>query len=264
MGEVLHGATCGGHSAGTVQIVEPLWQPLPLNSLASSALDSTETGQIGVWFADLRELAQALEHWRPCLSALELERSERSTDSTLRQRQAHSRILLRMVLGTLMQRSPESLQIVSGEHGKPRIADSGLHFNASHSGDLWLLAASRMVSVGVDIEAPRRVMQWQRLSQRVFSTAERTRLDLSASSVPSAFFVGWTRKEAVLKGMGTGFSFGAINVEAGFDETDAAVKFSVPVMESWRVSSLPPPVPCHAAIAWVDGPRALSTHRLTI
>lgn len=264
MGEVLHGATCGGHSAGIVQIVEPLWQPLPLHSLASSGLDATETAQIGVWFADLRELAPALDRWKTCLSAREIERSERSVDSLPAQRQTHSRILLRVLLGTLMRRPPESLEVVSGAHGKPSVADSPLHFNLSHSGDLWLLAASSMVSVGVDIEAPRRVTQWQRLSQRVFSAAESTRLDLSAASVPPAFFVGWTRKEAVLKGLGTGFSFGASNVEAGFDDTDDNVRFSLPVAESWRVSSLPPPVPCHAAIAWVDGPHSIRTHRLTI
>jgi 4'-phosphopantetheinyl transferase len=248
-----------------VQFVEPLWQPLPLPSLATTGTEATE---IALWLADMRELAPALEAAPSCLSAEEADQYGRATDPLLRRRRVHSRVLLRLLLGALLQRPSDSLQFVSGAHGKPAVVDSDLHFNLSHSQDLWLLAAAKGVSVGVDIEAPRSVPQWQRLSRRVFSAREHASLDITSSAAPAAFFIGWTRKEAVLKGLGQGFSFGASQLEAGLTIATDIVKFSVPVSvpveESWCVSSLSPPIPCHAAVAWGSGSlKRFRTYRLT-
>ena len=45
-------------------------------------------------------------------------------------------------------------KIVVGEHGKPRLAAAGLHFNLSHSGEHRVLAVARR-EVGVDVEVVR-------------------------------------------------------------------------------------------------------------
>lgn len=240
MGGVLHGAGGSGHSGPIVQFVEPLWSSLPLARLSSLVADQAE---IGVYFADLRQLAPTLE---------------------LEHRRFQSRALLRLLLGALSAREPDALEFTIGPHGKPQLLDSSLQFNVSHSGDLWLLAVSPAVSVGVDIEAPRTLQAWQRLADRVFTTAERAALELETDPPLDAFFTGWTRKEAVLKGLGTGLGHGPKNVEVGITRDRLSARFTTNSELPWQVVSLSAPVPSHAAVAWPSGPKRLRTYYLTL
>jgi 4'-phosphopantetheinyl transferase len=115
---------------------------------------------------------------------------------------------LRQVLAAYLGRSPADLAFDLGPQGKPRLAGSSeLSFNLSHSGDLGLLAVAWGREVGVDTEAIRPVPDLDDLVARCFSGSERSAL----ASLPeelrlTAFFDGWTRKEAFLKALGAGLS----------------------------------------------------------
>lgn len=112
---------------------------------------------------------------------------------------------LRAILGECLGERPRDLEFQLAPLGKPSLvgpAGAGLHFNLTHSHGLAALAVARF-PVGVDIEAVRPVED--DLAHAVFSPAELDEFArLPRAQRRLAFFLGWTRKEAVVKALGSG------------------------------------------------------------
>jgi 4'-phosphopantetheinyl transferase len=128
---------------------------------------------------------------------------------------------LREILAGCLGADPRELIFDYGEQGKPRLAGAGaaLRFNLSHSGDHAVLAVSRSAEVGVDIECVRPIER--ELAARTFSAAEVAALDaLPDERWLEGFFRCWTRKEAVVKAIGTGLlsDLAAFDVSVAPDE----------------------------------------------
>ena len=134
---------------------------------------------------------------------------------------AHGR--MRQLLGCLMNRDPQNLQFGYNANGKPFIA-GGFHFNLTHSGSRAALAICATHEVGIDIETPRQIDLT--IAERFFSPSEYAAI-LAETDPQSAFFRCWSRKEAVLKALGSGLSL----------ETRS---FSVPVARSQTRGELLP------------------------
>ena len=133
-------------------------------------------------------------------------------------RQAYTvcRGALRLILGHALDRPPSEITFRLGPYGKPHLTDGDLHFNVSHSGDLALIALSRDLPMGVDIEQERPLEDLFALAKRHFSPTERSTLrTLPPELQVPAFFRCWSRKEAFIKAIGLGLSF-ALD---GFDVT---------------------------------------------
>ena len=101
------------------------------------------------------------------------------------------------------------LRFEAGARGKPALvapqAAAWLRFNLSHAGDLVLLAFARGVEVGVDVERVDRDVDWRGIADRFFATEEAAVLRaLPAARRRRAFFVGWSRAEALAKARGDG------------------------------------------------------------
>lgn len=89
-------------------------------------------------------------------------------------------------------------------HGRPRIPGADLTLSISHSGELIGLAATSSVPVGLDVETANRRAD-DGLIEYALSPAETESLaGLDADERAAAFFVYWTRKEAVMKATGKG------------------------------------------------------------
>ncbi|WP_410595409.1 4'-phosphopantetheinyl transferase family protein [Amycolatopsis sp. lyj-23] len=89
-------------------------------------------------------------------------------------------------------------------HGRPRIPGADLTLSISHSGDLIGLAATPSVPVGLDVETATRRAD-DGLIEYALSPPEAGHLaGLDAAEKAAAFFVYWTRKEAVMKATGKG------------------------------------------------------------
>ncbi|WP_030419825.1 4'-phosphopantetheinyl transferase superfamily protein [Streptomyces sp. SCSIO 75703] len=117
---------------------------------------------------------------------------------------------LRDVLGVLLGLPAEALPLArepcagcGGPHGRPVLRTPGVHFSLSHSGDLVLVALAP-APVGVDVEglATDRAVLGARSALHP-AEAEELAL-LPAHGRPAAFTRAWVRKEAYLKGLGTG------------------------------------------------------------
>lgn len=127
----------------------------------------------------------------------------------------------------------KSVVIERGEFGKPFLRDfSQWQFNVSHSGEKLLIAVSFEMPVGIDIEkiTPRKSLSG--LVKKCFSTAEQEHwFDLPENEKIPIFYDFWTRKEAVVKGIGRGIALGLNHCEININQPD---NFSnLPTNEKW-------------------------------
>ncbi|MBK8176051.1 MAG: 4'-phosphopantetheinyl transferase superfamily protein [Rhodospirillales bacterium] len=116
---------------------------------------------------------------------------------------------LRRIIGRCSGRDPRSLKLSRGKDGKPRLLDPDdaqrIHFNASHSGDLMVVAVSLNTPVGIDVEGVRPLDNLLSTAGYYFSNAEfEELLSVHPEDQCRAFYAGWTRKEAFVKATGEG------------------------------------------------------------
>lgn len=146
---------------------------------------------MNVYLSRIRPLASQRDR---ALALLPEERQKkvlslRQTDDALRS----------LCAGLLVRRYVGPGPFLIGPHGKP-CCPAGPCFSLSHSGEMVVLAVHES-PVGIDTEDIRR--PWlPAVAQRVFTREEQAWLQ----ERPEAFFYLWTRKEAVLKACGRGFS----------------------------------------------------------
>ncbi|WP_238420802.1 4'-phosphopantetheinyl transferase family protein [Streptomyces taklimakanensis] len=135
----------------------------------------------------------------------------------------------------------EACPLCGGPHGRPAVPGNPVHFSLSHSGDLVVLAFDD-APVGVDVEAyPTAAVVAETAS--VLHPRERAELGgLPASHRPAAFARCWTRKEAYLKGTGTGLGEAPSVTYVG----SLAVPAEVP---GWTIGDVPVPDGYAAAVA---------------
>jgi 4'-phosphopantetheinyl transferase len=180
------------------------------------------------------------------LSEDERARAARFVRARDRRRFARCRASLRQILGGLLRESPDSLRFRATGQGKPELdfktmgvnegdARAAIRFNVSHSSDLALIGVCRGHELGVDLERIKRISEADRIVASFFSPAERAEFTTIPDDVKAlAFFRGWTRKEAVLKGLGTGLAGLAARYETGFGMTELPAYF-IPATPSPRV-----------------------------
>jgi 4'-phosphopantetheinyl transferase len=136
------------------------------------------------------------------LDAGEIERANRFRFPHLRERYVLSHGVLRVLLGRF---STGELKFVIGEKGKPRLADSTVAFNMSHSGAFAAYAFADGIELGVDIEEMRPLHDLERTARRTFSSGECDDLfTRSGEALIAGFYDLWTRKEAFIKALGLG------------------------------------------------------------
>ena len=186
----------------------------------------------------------------------ELARSRRMHFSTDRQRFIAARGWLRSVLAGYLGMDPARLAFGYGPHGKPELTGlppkaAALSFNLAHTGSLAVLAVTRGRQVGVDVEKIRPVPEAAAIAERFFTPRERTHyFALPPARRDAAFFNIWTRKEAMLKGRGSGLDETLDQLEVLPEAADAAGQACFPDgasgAGSWRVLSFTP-VPAYAA-----------------
>ena len=198
--------------------------------------------EIGVWLVELDSglVTQAeIDGTEPgdelaLLDSDERVRAARFLRARDRRRFARCRAALREILGGLLGERPEALRFRLVARGKPELdfpcdADGRppLRFNVSHSADLGAIAVCHRHELGIDLEQLRSIGEAERIVQSFFSMAEQAEFaTISAAARPLAFVRGWTRKEAILKGLGVGIAGLADRHETGFGSGEMPTQFS--------------------------------------
>ena len=142
------------------------------------------------------------------LSDEEQERARRFHRPEDASRWTAARSALRQILGSYLDLEPSALRFVLVAKDKPTLelpAGEELHFNLSHSRGLGLLAVSRSLELGVDIEYSSSELDHLAIAERVFPPELSASLAaLSGEQRSAAFYRTWVRAEAAAKCSGTG------------------------------------------------------------
>jgi 4'-phosphopantetheinyl transferase len=193
-----------------------------------------------------------------CLSPDELLRGDRLLDPEKRERFLAGRGILRGLLGGITEREAREITFSYGENGKPSLqqasANGSIGFNASHSGTQLLAGVVFGGEVGVDLEELRLDLDFTPMARRYFSPREQQDLfGLPWEEQLPAFYRCWTRKEAYLKGIGSGFSQPStcfdVSLLPGEKPALLAHRITPEDVYRWRLHDLPIPDGYRAAIA---------------
>jgi len=217
-------------------------------------------GQAHVWRASLEQPAAILEKLWQTLSFDERERANRYRFERDRNWYIVRRGGLRQLLGFYLGMEPTSLRFSYNSYGKPFLHPTvavDLHFNLSHSKGLALYAFVDCAEVGVDIEWARADFDHLKLAERFFSACERSELcALPPELRMEAFFLGWTRKEAIIKAHGEGLSLPLdqfdVSLTPGKPARLLAAGAGLEAPDQWSLFNLAP-APGHPAALAIQG-----------
>ena len=197
------------------------------------------------------------------LSAQERVRAGRFVQDRDRLRFIAGRARLRDILAGIVGTTAATVPLETGPDGKPFI-QGGPVFNLSHASDLAALVVAGDVSVwlGVDIEGARVIDPG--LDAYAFATEERAALRaLDPQDRDRAFFLGWTRKEAVVKATGQGLRADLQSFSVTLDPAapPRLIRMAGQRPEDWRLHDFCPRHDLAGAIACRTGGREISVTR---
>ncbi|SFL68541.1 4'-phosphopantetheinyl transferase family protein [Methylobacterium pseudosasicola] len=161
-----------------------------------------------IWVVDLALSPNEFDLCEAVLDADERDRGNRFLRPADRARHRASHAALRLILAEALSLAPAEIRLEAGAGGKPELggaARGALDFNLSHSGGRALIGLARGAAIGVDLEEIRPITDALRIARAHFAPDEAAALAaLPLSAIDPAFFGLWTRKEAVVKALGTG------------------------------------------------------------
>jgi 4'-phosphopantetheinyl transferase len=218
-------------------------------------------GEVQIWFTCLDRHSAELARLERLLSPDERARADRLLDRLTRDRFVAGRGFLRATLAEYLSVQPADLRFAAGEHGKPMLDEEAgsapLYFNLSHADDSAILAVASDREVGIDLERVRDDLPFREMAQPFYSTRERAELfSLPEEQQLAAFFHCWTRKEAYLKGCGSGFSQPSdsfdVSLLPGHPPALLEHRAASGAASRWRIVDIPVPAGYYAALA-VEG-----------
>jgi 4'-phosphopantetheinyl transferase len=171
----------------------------------------------------------------PFLSSTELNRAGRFHKEMDRNRFIICRSILKLVLAASAALDVQHIHFDFHSNKKPYLASlPWLHFNISHSGDFAVIALSRN-EVGIDIEFISEDFDFTPLLPDIFAESEIMAIQ-NAVAKSRAFYTSWTRKEALVKGLGKGIDddFKTIPCLDGQHSIDSSL---LKTTQSWQVYS---------------------------
>jgi 4'-phosphopantetheinyl transferase len=133
-------------------------------------------------------------------------------DPDKRRRRELAHLAEGMLLASYLRLTPAMLEHERGPGGKPRLRGEPLQYNLSHSQGLALVAVSRDLPVGVDVQGPHPTATKPWFARRICSPREYAHF--GGRPGPDDLIRLWARKEAVVKARGDGsyVSVGDIDV----------------------------------------------------
>jgi 4'-phosphopantetheinyl transferase len=223
-------------------------------------------GAVHIHFAPLDIAPLELEQAETFLSSDEIIRCNQLRNTTVRNRFVAGRSFLRRTLAGYLETAPHKVALAEGEHGKPYLVDPAQHhvlrFNLTHKHDLAALAVSGGCEVGIDLEELRKTIPFRSMAKRFFNAREvEELLSLPPEQQVEAFYRGWTRKEAYLKGLGTGLTRAANSFRVSLlpDHSPLLNDFQHPeIGRNWTLRDVPVAEGFCAALATEGEPTGIT------
>lgn len=224
---------------------------------------SLSNAHVHVWQSPTVLPPPTLAHLTSLLSPDERQLLDRLRIPSKKAESLVARGLLRHILGQLLQLDPRSLRFTAGPHGKPELTlaptpghNQRIYFNVSHTRNRVLLAISLDHPVGIDVEFVRPKISHEELAQRFFTPTEHAAIrSLPPPPAPdqrAAFFRCWTRKEAILKALGSGIAGGLDKFNVPVLPLAESILLATPDLAldaEWTLCDLPVEIPYLASLA---------------
>mgnify|MGYP002626694528 CR=1 FL=1 len=166
-----------------------------------------------LYWADVSRLSPDADEYE--LSAYRREKLRTLRPPDARKLSIGAELLLRHALFDCAPEITWPPVITAGEHGKPDWNVEGPYFNLSHSGHI---AACVIADRPVGLDVQKACEYREALARRFFSAAEQAFLAASADK-DRAFGLVWSRKEAYVKALGTGFTIPHASFSAVGEQT---------------------------------------------
>jgi 4'-phosphopantetheinyl transferase len=149
------------------------------------------------------------------LAKAEQSRARRFLSPVDRDRFVARRVFYRRVLGERLGLPPAAVEFHVTAHGRPYLDPAwGVEFSTSHDVGVAVIAVTTGIRVGVDVERVRELDGALDVAASTMTEREISWLrSMPPESLSRGFLELWTRKEAVVKGLGVGLSMPL----AGFD-----------------------------------------------
>ena len=212
-----------------------------------SQVPTIRQSEIHIWRINLTSLNDNETQLNDSFSDEECDRAQCFHFVKDRRRFVVRRMALRDLLGKYLGVRAKALRLLHTPHGKPVIegqaGSAGIRFSCSHSADWALIAITRGLELGVDLEQHRPMSDLADLVNASFSDHEITEW----MSIPEAFkircfFDGWSRKEAFVKAIGLGLSFSLKNFSVSLARNQPAKLLNVEndpeAVNHWKIQSL--------------------------
>lgn len=213
--------------------------------------ESTVDSAVDVYVLSMDGSVAPDEYDRSTLSSDESARANRLVRNLDRVHFICVRATLRRLLAERLGVRGADVTFKYGPRGKPEIAGSNpWKFNVSHSSSTAVIAICNDQEIGIDVEAI--TDDLPEVLDQVFDPAETRRIRESSDPVRS-FYRHWTRKEALVKGLGIGLTDRpadlAVN-DFGVDKQCGFVIFPLQTRNGYEAaiaiqSSRPPSVRTH-------------------
>lgn len=213
----------------------------------SKQIPILEMYDIHLWIYNLSYYSERVNEFAKILSKDELERANK-----YRFREHHDRFVLfrgcqRLILAKYLEIDPTKINFIYNHFGKPilekPVNTPDISFNQSHTFNLGLLAITKKLSIGVDIERIRDDFPYENIVQNNFTKNELFELKkMPQTKRKEAFYNFWTLKEAFLKATGCGLSIPLDSIDVSVISNEGFVKIqAIPYHKSvsdWTLKSL--------------------------
>ena len=175
---------------------------------APHTLDAEATHVYILQFADF---LTALPELNTRITSEDWVATKKFVKENLRNASLISKAYTRILLAHYLSIAPKAVPIIRNDLGKPYLAKpySAYQFNIAHTKTYFALALTRNASIGIDIETIDPHTDYLGISARFFHSDEhKILLNTPTTAQKDVFFRIWTQKEAWVKTIGAGLSFG--------------------------------------------------------
>jgi len=211
-------------------------------------------GEVHVWVVRLDAPMPDALHMEEVLSGDERREACRYRDRHESFRFVMRRAARRITLAPYVGIPPSGLEFATSPHGKPSLAQSSsIVFNCTASNDLAIIAVAEQCRIGVDLEHLPPPADALDVARHFLSDAENAALRAAPPDTQGVLFLlYWTRKEALLKALGTGLRepFTEFTVEPGSGGGVVCRQSESGALEQWNLISLQPASTYLATLAY--------------
>jgi 4'-phosphopantetheinyl transferase len=191
-------------------------------------------GEIHVWKLNIPKNIQWIEENKQLLSKEEMEKFGRIFREEDKLHFLAGKVGAKILCANYLNSSPEKVVFSKTENQKPFIPErADFHFNTAHSGE-WVVFIFSETPCGIDIEKIEPEFDYLEVMETIFNSAEIKHIT-SSSEPRSEFYKLWTKKESLLKAVGTGIveNLPALNILSGIHSLSENLNSNVP---KWQLN----------------------------